>query len=273
MSSDTALLVIGAHPDDCEVTAGGLAALTTARGGRVLHVAMTNGNKGHQTLGGATLARTRREEARAAAATLGAEAIVLDNHDGELMPTLDHRYELIRIMRDFKPDLVLFPRPWDYHPDHRYTGQLVQDALYMVRVQNVCPFHDRLDADPVAMYVSDRFEKPYPFQPDVVVDIGSVYGRKIEAIGCHASQMYEWMPFVAWDIEVSDVPTDPAGRLAWLRERWEQRLGGEAKRFRNELVATYGQDRGSHVAYAEAFEVCELGAPLTPAARQRFFPI
>jgi LmbE family N-acetylglucosaminyl deacetylase len=98
MSEAPALVVVGAHPDDCEITAGGVAALTAARGGRVLHVALTNGDKGHQTLSGAKLATMRRSEARAAAAACGAEAIVLDNHDGELMPTLEHRYELIRIL-------------------------------------------------------------------------------------------------------------------------------------------------------------------------------
>jgi LmbE family N-acetylglucosaminyl deacetylase len=273
MAEVPALLVIGAHPDDCEITAGGFAALTAARGGRVLHVALTNGDKGHQTLGGATLARIRRDEARAAAAALGAESIVLDNHDGELMPTLEHRFEVIRIIRDFKPDVVLFPRPYDYHPDHRYTAQLAQDALYMVRVQNVCPFNDRLEDDPVAMYVSDPFEKPYPFQPDVIIDIGSVYERKLEAIGCHASQMYEWLPFVDWGVPLSDVPSDPTGRLAFLREHWEARFRRDADRFRSQLISSYGAERGRKIAYAEAFEVCELGTELTPEARQRLFPV
>jgi len=272
MAEIPALLVIGAHPDDSEITAGGVAALTAARGGRVLHVAMTNGDKGHQTLGGATLARMRRAEARAAADALGAESIVLDNHDGELMPTLEHRYELIRIIRDFKPDLVLFPRPCDYHPDHRNTSHLAQDALYVVRVQNVCAFNDRLEADPVAMYVGDPFQKPYPFQPDVVIDIGSVYEQKLEAMGRHVSQMYEWLPFVEWRVDVSDIPADPVGRLAFLREHWEARMRRDADRFRSQLIASYGAERGLQISYAEAFEVCELGAPLTPEARQRLFP-
>jgi LmbE family N-acetylglucosaminyl deacetylase len=266
------LLVIGAHPDDCEITAGGFAALTAASGGRVLHVAMTNGDKGHQTLGGATLARIRRDEARAAAGVLGAESLVLDNHDGELMPTLEHRYELIRIIRDFRPDLVLFPRPWDYHPDHRYTSQLAQDALYMVRVPNVCGFHDRLEVDPVAMYVSDKFQKPCPFQADVVIDIERVYEQKLEAIGRHASQMYEWLPFIDWGVDVSAVADDRVGRLAFLREHWEERLRRDADRFRSQLIASYGVDRGPQISYAEAFEVCELGAPLTPEVRQHLFP-
>jgi N-acetylglucosamine malate deacetylase 1 len=273
MSEPPALLIIGAHPDDCEIDSGGIAALTTARGGRVLMVSLTNGDKGHQTLGGATLARRRRNEAHAGAAACGANSIVLDNHDGELMPSLEHRYEVIRIIREFKPDLMLFPRPWDYHPDHRYTSQLVQDALYMVRVPNVCPYTERLAFDPVAMYVSDQFQKPYPFQPDVVVDITSVLEQKLDAIGSHASQMYEWIPFVNWNMGPNDVPDDPAGRRSFLRKHWEVRLRRDADRFRSQLTASYGTERGAKIAYAEAFEVCELGAPLTTAARERFFPL
>jgi N-acetylglucosamine malate deacetylase 1 len=271
MADKPALLVIGAHPDDAEITAGGIAALFSARGGRVLHVALTNGDKGHQTLGGATLARMRREEARAAAAEVGAESIVLDNHDGELMPTLEHRHELISIIREFRPDLVLFPRPYDYHPDHRNTGHIAQDALYMVRVQNVCPFEDRLESDPVAMYVADPFTKPYPFQPDVVVDVDAVYDQKLRAMGRHVSQMFEWLPFVEWRIALEDVPRDELGRHEFMRRQWLQRLARDADRFRDRLVATYGEARGRRVASAEAFEFCELGAPLTDAARHRLF--
>jgi LmbE family N-acetylglucosaminyl deacetylase len=122
------LLVFGAHPDDCEYSAGGLAALWTARGGRVLLVSLTNGDAGHQTLGGGTLARIRRAEAQAAAGVIGAEWLVLDHRDGELLPTLDLRRKVISLIRDFKPDLVLTPRPYDYHPDHRAAAILVQDA-------------------------------------------------------------------------------------------------------------------------------------------------
>jgi N-acetylglucosamine malate deacetylase 1 len=272
MSEAPALMVVGAHPDDCEIAAGGIAALTTASGGRVLFSSLTNGDKGHQTLGGATLAKMRRSEARAGAAACGAQSIVLDNHDGELMPTLENRYELIRILREFRPDLVLFPRPWDYHPDHRYTSQLAQDALYMVRVPSVCSYTERLEADPVAMYVSDQFQKPYPFQADVVIDIGPVLEQKLEAIGSHTSQMFEWIPFVNSNINLNDVPDDPAGRRSFLRNQWEARLRRDADRFRSQLIATYGAERGAKVTYAEAFEVCELGAPLTPVVRERFFP-
>lgn len=270
MSDMPALLVFGAHPDDCELTAGGLASLYSARGGRVRFVALTNGDAGHQTMGGGLLARTRRAEAGAAAKAVGGDSIVLDNHDGELMPTLENRRQIIAIIREFKPDLLLLPRPNDYHPDHRYTSVLVQDASYMVTVPNIAAFAERVETDPVVMYVSDRFQKPYPFQPDVVIDTTDVVHKKVEALHCHTSQMYDWLPW--HDGGLDTVPADDAGRLAWLRERYETRLRTDASRFRDALIAKYGQDRGSAILYAEAFEACEYGSPLSDDARARLFP-
>jgi N-acetylglucosamine malate deacetylase 1 len=264
------LLVFGAHPDDCEFTAGGLAALYAQIGGRVCFVSMTNGDAGHQTLGGATLARIRREEARAAAGVIGIESRVLDNHDGELLPTLDRRREVIRLIREWQPDLILTPRPYDYHPDHRYTSILVQDAAYMVTVPNVAPFADHLRRDPVIMYIGDRFQKPYPFAPDVVVDIDSVVEQKVAMMHCHTSQVYDWLPYNAGYAE--QVPAEDGDRIGWLRARYEPRLRANADRFRELLVARYGSERGAQVQYAEAFEACEYGAPLTDEARQRLFP-
>lgn len=264
-----ALLVFGAHPDDCEFSAGGLAALYAERGGRVCFVSVTNGDAGHQTLGGATLARIRRDEARASAAVTGIESRVLDNHDGELLPTLEHRREIIAIIRAFKPDLVLTPRPNDYHPDHRYTSILVQDAAYMVTVPNICAFTDHLPSDPVIMYVSDHFQKPYPFSPDVVVNIDNVIDKKIEMLHCHASQMYEWLPYNGGYL--AQVPDDPNDRKSWLQTRLEPRLAAIANRFRDQLIVGYGEEHGARIRFAEAFEACEYGAPLTGEARQRLF--
>jgi N-acetylglucosamine malate deacetylase 1 len=269
MADGAGLLVFGAHPDDCEFSSAGLAALWTAAGGRARFVSMTNGDAGHQTLGGAHLARIRREEAREAAAILGVESIVLDNHDGTLMPSIEIRNEVIRIIREFRPDVILLPRPNDYHPDHRYTSLIVQDATYMVTVPNVCAYADRLEKDAVVAYVSDRFRRPYPFQPDIVVDIGPVVDRKVDALDRHATQMYEWLPWNRGD----GVPPDGAAeRLCWLRERLEPRLRRDADRFRDALVARYGPERGAAVVYAEVFEVCEYGSPLDDVMQERLFP-
>jgi N-acetylglucosamine malate deacetylase 1 len=264
------LLVFGAHPDDCESTAGGLAALYAAQGSRVRFVSVTNGDAGHQTMAGAALAQLRLREAMAAAAVIGIEYTVLDNHDGELMPTLDRRREIIKLIREFKPDLVLTPRPNDYHPDHRYTSVLVQDAAYMVTVPNALASAEHLPRNPVIMYLIDHFQKPYPFTPDVVVDIDSVVDKKIAMLHAHASQFYDWLPYNGGYLD--QVPQGDDERLRWLKEQRAPRLKATTDRFRSLLVQRYGEERGNAIQYAEAFEACEYGAPLTPEDRDRLFP-
>src|SRR5262245_14363130 len=146
------LLIIGAHPDDADYYAGGTAALYRAAGQVVKMVSLTNGDAGHQTLRGPELARRRKAEAAAAGAVIGASYDVLDDPDGELQPTLENRRQVIRLIRTFRPDLLLTHRPNDYHPDHRYTSLLVQDAAYMVTVPAVCPDTPHLSANPVIAY-------------------------------------------------------------------------------------------------------------------------
>ena len=145
------LLVFGAHPDDCDIKAGGLAALYAQKGHRVKFVSVTNGDAGHHQMGGEPLAKRRNAEAQAAAKVLGIEYELLDNHDGHLEPTLENRFKVIQQIRQFRPDLVMTHRPNDYHPDHRYTSVLVQDAAYMVTVPNVCGLALALDYNPTIL--------------------------------------------------------------------------------------------------------------------------
>ena len=264
------LLVFGAHPDDCEFTAGGLAALYAQQGHQVMFVSLTNGDSGHHVMGGAALARRRRDEAAASAQVIGITSHILDNHDGELLPTLDHRREIIGLIRSFQPNLVLTPRPWDYHPDHRYTAQLVQDAAYMITVPNVLAFHEHLARNPVIAYVSDTFQRPYPFAPDVVVPIDTVVEQKVDMLDQHVSQVYEWLPYNGGYAD--EVPDDPQERRAWLRQYLDARMRRDANRYRDLLIAELGAEAGQKVQYAEAFEVSEYGAPLTNEARARLFP-
>ena len=177
--SDTPLrlLIIGAHPDDADYSAGGLAALYRQGGHVVKMISMTNGCAGHHQAAGPELVRRRRLEAAAAGQVIGATYDVLDHPDGELLPNLENRHSVIRLIRSFKPDLVLTHRPNDYHPDHRYTSQLVQDAAYMVTVPAVVPDTPHLLRDPVICYLPDDFQKPYPLVPSVVVDVGPVVDR------------------------------------------------------------------------------------------------
>ena len=189
------IIAFGAHPDDCDQKAGGTAAKWAAQGHQVKFVSVTNGDAGHQTEGGGALARRRRAEAQEAARRFGiAEYETLDNHDGQLVPSVDVREQVIRKIRQWKADIVLAPRPNDYHPDHRYTGVLIQDAAYMVVVPNIAPDTPPLRKNPVFLYFQDGFQRPNPFRPDVAVAIDDVLDRKIRALDAHTSQMYEWLP-------------------------------------------------------------------------------
>jgi N-acetylglucosamine malate deacetylase 1 len=264
------LLIIGAHPDDADYAAGGTAALYRAAGHAVRMISLTNGDAGHHEQPGPALAQRRRKEAAAAGAVIGAEYLLFDHHDGELLPTLENRCEIIRLIRGFDPDLVLTHRPNDYHPDHRYTSQLVQDAAYMVTVPAVVPGVKHLAKNPVIAYLPDAFGRPYPFTPDVAVDVGPVLDKIVAMLDCHASQFYEWLPY---NFGVLDqLPADATARRNWLGEVVRGRLRQQAERFRGLLVKQYGEDHGTRVEFAEAFEGCEYGSPLDAAARRRLFP-
>ena len=162
------------------------------------------------------------------------------------------------------------PRPNDYHPDHRYTAQLIQDAAYMVMVPNVSAFSEHLSSNPVIVYVSDTFQKPYPFAPDVVVAIDDVVEQKVDLLHAHTSQVYEWLPYVGGYLD--QVPAAPEQRRPWLRQQMDARMRRDADRYRDLLVARYGEQGGRAVQYAEAFEGCEYGAPLTKENIGRLFP-
>jgi LmbE family N-acetylglucosaminyl deacetylase len=264
------ILVIGAHPDDADIKTGGTSSLWCRLGHQVHLVSVTDGSAGHQTMRGPALAERRRAEARAAGAVIGATYTVLEFPDAGLLPTLEARHRLIRLIRGVRPDLILTHRPTDYHPDHRYTATLVQDAAYLVTVPAVCPDVPHLDRDPVIAYLSDDFRKPNAFTPDIVVDIGDEVERLIDMLHCHQSQFYEWLPFNMGHLD--HVPADAAARRRWLGDGIRRRIRPLADRYRPQLLAAYGPERGRAVEYVEAFEVSEYGAPLTAAARARLFP-
>ncbi len=264
------VLVFGAHPDDCDIKAGGVAARYAQQGHHVKFVSVTNGDAGHHELGGGPLARRRYAEAQAAADVIGIEYELLDIHDGELIPTLENRYQIIRAIRQFQPQLIMTHRPNDYHPDHRYTSTLVQDAAYMVTVPNICGLTPHLQKNPVIAYLSDNFIKPYPFTPDVAVSIDVVVEQKIEMLACHTSQFFEWLPYNSGTL--SEVPPDEAARRAWLRQRLLNRFHAIAETYRAQLISLYGEKVGANIRYAEAFEGSEYGSPLTAENIPTLFP-
>ena len=262
------VIAFGAHPDDCDIRAAGTATKFAAMGHHVKFVAVTNGDAGHQSEGGGMLAKRRRAEAMEAGRRLGVTYEVLDNHDGELLPTVDVRQQIIRRIRQWNADIVLSPRPNDYHPDHRYTGVLVQDAAYMVVVPNVCPDTPPLHDNPVFLYFEDGFQRPNPFRPDISIAIDDVFDKKIDALDAHVSQVYEWLPWV--DHTLDQVPKDPVERKKWLASRREPRLSPAV---RQALEKWYGAERAAQVKIAESFELCEYGRRPTDDELRKLFPM
>ena len=275
MSDTLDLLVVGPHPDDCSIKAGGIAAKYVDAGHEVTFLSVTDGSAGHHELGREAIAARRRREVDAVAETLGVDYEVFDIRDGELRPTLEHRRRLVRFVRSVDPDLVLGPRPNDYHPDHRYCAQLVRDASYMLIVPNVCPDVQPMDSMPVIGYVADHFRKPQPFDPDVVVDVTDVEERKLDALHCHESQLYEWLPYTTGDLDA--VPDGDAARRAWLADGGVEHLTSAtemnvAERYPDALEARYGDDAAS-VDHAEAVEVSEYGATPSASELDRLFVV
>jgi LmbE family N-acetylglucosaminyl deacetylase len=265
------IIAFGAHPDDCELKAGGAAAMWAAHGHQVKFVSVTNGDIGHWKSAGGPLARRRKAEVEKAARILGIATQVQDIHDGELEPTLENRRTITRLIRNWHADVVLVHRPNDYHPDHRYTGILVQDAAYMVTVPFFCPDVPHLTKNPVFFYYSDNFQRPDPFRPDVVVDVGEVMEKKLAAIDGLESQFFEG----GCNGSAALIPKDAAGREArrrQVRQGFLERAQAVARKYRPKLVELYGKEHGEKVDTAEAFQLCEYGSQPTPAELRRLFP-
>lgn len=263
------LLILGAHPDDAEFHAGGLAAIYREAGHHVRMISVTNGESGHFRISGKELANIRRSEARAAGKVIGATYDTWDNPDGRLQATIEVREKIIREIRGYQPDLVLTHRQNDYHPDHRAVGQAVQDASYLVTVPPICPDVPALRRDPVVAYLPDMFTRPAPLRADVVIDIGDRMETIVQMLAAHRSQFFEWLPYN--ERRSTEVPYAEDDKIVWLRRWYEQKIAPRTARYRNELVAQYGPDRGPKIEFCEVFEISEYAAPLDAEARKRLF--
>jgi N-acetylglucosamine malate deacetylase 1 len=261
------VIIIGAHPDDPD-GAGGVAYKWAQLGWDVMMVSLTNGDAGHQSIPAEKLAKIRREEARKAGEVIGVKYITLDNHDGQLMPTYENRLQVIKLIREQQADIVIFPRPYDYHPDHRYTGVLVLDAAYMVTVPTILPEVPFLKKNPMFLFMSDGFKHPEPFKADVAIDIDDVIEKKMDMFHQHTSQMYEWLPFNQGILD--QVPASDADRRIWLGKTRKGEY--DATPYRDILVKLYGPEKGAKIKYCEAFEDSGYGAKLTKENLTYYFP-
>ena len=254
------VIVFGAHPDDCDIVAGGTAIKFTQMGHLVKFVSMTNGDAGHQSMGGGVLAKRRTAEAQEAGRRFGVEYTVFDNHDGELMPTLENRLKVIREIRKWKADIVITHPPNDYHPDHRYTSILVQDASFMVIVPNIAPDTPPLQKNPVFFY-------PNSTNPDIAIDIDDVLQQKIYAVSAHESQFFEWLPWTQGTLD--NVPEGKEERLKWMGRRF----GPANDSVKACLKKWYGEKLASGIIHAEAFKNCEFGSHPDSEEILKLFPM
>ncbi len=250
------IVFVGAHPDDGEILAGGTILKWIAAGFNVTVVSITNGCAGHYSEGGRALAQRREKEMARAASIGGYHYRMLNVNDSEIQPVLSLRHTIVRLLRELEAEVIVTHRPWDYHPDHRYTGQLVQDAAFTVTVPHICSDTPRLTHNPVILFVMDRFTRPVPFSPDIGVDVTDVMDTKWRLMDAMESQVYEWLPWLRGALD--ETPVDPEARLEWLRNTWDPWFHEHTDTYRHSLTRWYSEP-SSAITYAEYFECCEYG--------------
>jgi LmbE family N-acetylglucosaminyl deacetylase len=265
------IIAFGAHPDDAELKASGVAALWAAAGHKVKFVAMTNGDVGHFESAGGPLARRRKAEVEECARILGIETDVLDIHDGELTPTLQNRKTVARLIREWQADIVMGHRPYDYHPDHRYTGVLMDDAAVVVVAPFFVPDSKPTPRNPVFLYYSDNFQDPKPFTPTMVVGIDAAAEKKWRCVSAMPSQFGDKDSWQGRTLP--NVPQDDKERASYLLEIVKKRNMAVAEQYRERLVAIYGAERGKKFQYAEAFQLGQYGRQVPIEELKKMFPV
>jgi N-acetylglucosamine malate deacetylase 1 len=266
------IICFGAHPDDAEFKAGGVAAMWAAQGHHVKFVSTTNGDIGHWGMAGGPLAMRRTAEVEECAKILGITTEVLDIHDGEILPTMENRRTIVRLIREWNADIVMTHRPNDYHPDHRNTALLVQDAGYMVTVPFFCPDVPYLERNPVFLFFQDGFQRPYPFVPDIVVGIDEVIEKKLDSVIALASQTLEGGCNGSERLYPANDPERRKAREQEVRRNFDRRFAGPANQYRKQLVEWYGPEKAEKIRYAEAFEICEYGRRPSKEEIRKLFP-
>lgn len=184
------ILAIGAHPDDIEISCGGTLAKYASQGHKVFTATATNGNVGSATLPMDEIARIRKEEARRAAAVIGAEYICLDYDDEMFFEDRAARLAFIDLVRYCKADVILTHNPKDYNPDHELTGKIITDIAVMIPVAKLQTPNKPYDKIPMIAY----FEPVHGigFIPTEYVDITDFMDQKMAMCACHQSQI-SWM--------------------------------------------------------------------------------
>ncbi len=266
------LALVGAHPDDCDILGSGLAMKYRELDWDVLFVSLANGNAGHHEMPRADLAARRKRETGAVADLLGIEYVVMDTPDCEVFPSLEQRWSLLRVLRRFAPDLVVTHHAADYHPDHRYTCQLVGDVSFLLKVPHCCPEVPALRKDTVHAFFHAWRDTVRPDAFCVALDIDALWPRKVAVMARHESQFFEWLPWVDGD-DLSVLPPagDPEARLRFLDARRAPTAARIADVYRERLCELYGPERGARVGKAEAYVAAPFPVSLSEANYRELF--
>jgi LmbE family N-acetylglucosaminyl deacetylase len=191
------ILAIHAHPDDCEILAGGTLALLADRGHDLTIATMTPGDCGSRELRPEEIAAVRRKEAAAAAAMIGARYLCLEMRDLRVFNDDESRRRVTEVLRQTRPELILTSSPVDYLCDHEATSVLVRDACFAAPAPNYRTGGTACALDGIPhLYFMDSIEgmdrEGRLIMPDFVVNVSRTFERKRAMLAAHASQR-EWL--------------------------------------------------------------------------------
>ncbi|OHB60041.1 MAG: hypothetical protein A2Y12_05700 [Planctomycetes bacterium GWF2_42_9] len=262
------VVIVCAHPDDCEYAAGGTTLRYRELGHNVVYISMTNGDAGHQSMNREDIKKRRYEETRNVAEYLGIEYQIMDIHDGEVLPTLENRQILIRVLRKYRPDIIITHPADDYHPDHRYTSRLVMDTAYMLKVPLIVPDAPVCEKNVVYCHIS---YKPESGIPSVIVPMDKYMNGKAYAFHLNTSQVYEWLPWVE-NIKFNILPYDEQGRLEFLKQQWMGKWSMAAENYREIMKKCSNAKMSGSTNCIEAYTISPLGLDITNETFSKYFP-
>ncbi|MBR3933691.1 MAG: PIG-L family deacetylase [Clostridia bacterium] len=231
------ILAIGAHPDDIEESCGGTLAKYAKMGHKVFTATATNGNVGSSTLSMEEIAKIRKEEARRAAAHIGAEYICLDYDDEMFFESREARLAFINLVRYCKADIILTHNPEDYNPDHELTSKIINDIAVMIPVAKIETKAKPYDKIPIIAYFEPV--NGLGFVPTEYVDITDVI--EIKKAMCYEHQ----------------------SQISWMQDNYKDTMEGKDF-FENCLIAAKYRGIQCGVEYAEGFRMANDAFRVVP---------
>ncbi len=181
------VLAIGAHPDDIDLSCGGTIIKLVRQGHSVGMVDLTEGELG--TRGSRDL---RLREAEAAKAVLG--AAIRENlriPDGNIENTPENRIRLIRLIRTYRPDVLLIPHSMDRHPDHEHAHVLSRESCFYAGLEKIRTLEGGVAQEPWRPRAYYHFMQWFEFVPSFIVDVSEEYERRMEAVRAFRSQFFD----------------------------------------------------------------------------------